>query len=128
MIIQDQEQKHVTGHVGSGNMKLVEFTDLNPQEQSVNFDVADDMHFHMKNDAMFYRKKYLPFLDTIAKSANDEEQIENGLQDLLDSCYEHYCQKYKIDVEKDVLLGNDIKEDIKQRVRQDAKLVKKGEL
>lgn len=109
-------------------MKLVEFTDINPQDEKINFDVADDMHFHMKNDAMFYRKQYLPFLDMMAKSSEGDERIERGLQKLLDTCYEHYCQKYNVDVDKDVLLGGSVKEDIRQRVKQDAKLVKDGKL
>ena len=109
-------------------MKLVEFTDINPQDEKINFDVADDMHFHMKNDSMFYRKQYLPFLDQIAKSESGDEKIEAGLGKLLDNCYAHYSKKYNIDVDKDVLLGGSVKEDIKQRIRQDAKLVKDGKL
>ena len=109
-------------------MKLVEFTDMKPDDEKVNFDVADDMHFHMKNDPMFYRKQYLPMLDAMAKSEADESKIDAGLMKLLDTCYEHYCQKYEIDVDKDILMGGSVIEDIKQRVRNDAKLVKDGKL
>jgi len=59
VIIQDHVLRHVTGHVGSGNMKINEFADIDPtKENDLGFDVIGDMQVFMKNDPMFYRKQY----------------------------------------------------------------------
>ena len=34
MIIQDHVLRHVTGHVGSGNMKINEFADIDPTKEN----------------------------------------------------------------------------------------------
>jgi len=49
-------------------MKINEFTDIEhnhgDKKNELGFNVAHDLHIHMKNDPMFYRKQYYP---TIAK-------------------------------------------------------------
>ena len=93
MIIQDRVLKHVIGHVGSGNMLLRELFDI--QHDSMPFDVIDDVHFHMINDEIFYRKHYMPCMDKM-KSETNEKVIQGYIMPLCDKALNHYCLKYDI--------------------------------
>ena len=94
MITQDQEQKHVTGHVGSGSMLLKEIFS-NPIDDSMPFNVIDDVHFHMLNDEGFYRKHYMPCMDKM-RSETNEKIIQGHIMPLCDKALNHYCLKYDI--------------------------------
>ena len=60
MIIQDQEQKHVTGHAGSGNMNLDDLSIGANKYDKPSYDVPTDLIVFMRDDPMFYRKEYYP--------------------------------------------------------------------
>jgi len=94
VIIQDQEQKHVTGHVGSGNMKLFEFFGKEVNDK-VPFDVVDDVHFHMIDDDAFYRKHYLPCMDSI-KGQNNQDVIRGHVMPMIEKCLNHYVNKFDL--------------------------------
>jgi len=94
VITQDQEQKHVTGHVGNGNMKLFEFFGREVKDK-VPFDVVDDVHFHMIDDDAFYRKHYLPCMDKI-RSETNQDVIRGNVMPMIDKCLNHYCNKYDL--------------------------------
>ena len=114
MIILDQEQKHVTGHVGSGKMLLKEIFN-NPIQDSMPFNVIDDVHFHMLNDEGFYRKHYLPCMDKM-RSENNEKVIQGHIMPMIDKCLNHYCLKYDINKHPKELMNNSEKSELAHKV------------
>ena len=103
MITQVQEQKHVTGVVESGNMKLNEFYNKDMNDE-LPFDVVDDIHFHMIDDDAFYRKHYMPCMDKI-KSETDEKIIQGHIKPMVNKCVNHYINKYDIPKTPEELLN-----------------------
>jgi hypothetical protein len=41
-------------------VKINEFHDSEQDDNKLNFSIVHDLHTHMKNDPMFYRKQYYP--------------------------------------------------------------------
>ena len=88
-----------------------------PFDNSLNFDVVDDLHVFMRNDPMFYRKQYYPTMcgisDRIEKM--DSPEMVKLLMPMVDKAAKIYCKKFK--------LGKDDSDLIKLKDRQN--LVKK---
>ncbi|MDB4341522.1 hypothetical protein OAA22_00470 [bacterium] len=74
-------------------MLLRELFDI--QHDSMPFDVIDDVHFHMINDEIFYRKHYMPCMDKM-KSETNEKVIQGYIMPLCDKALNDYCLKYDI--------------------------------
>ena len=95
VIIRGQELKHVTGRVGSGNMKINEFT--TPQDTGLKFDVVDDAVVFMRNDPVFYRKKYFPAMASMADRVRNGKDIDRSvIGSVVDSGINSYCKKYNL--------------------------------
>jgi len=95
VIIQVQEQKQDTGRVGSGNMKINEFT--TPQDTGLKFDLVDDAVVFMRNDPMFYRKKYFPAMSSMADRVRNGKDIDRSvIGSVVDSGINSYCKKYNL--------------------------------
>ena len=114
MIIQDQELRQDIGHVGSGNMLLTEIFN-NPLNDSMPYNVADDVHFHMLNDEPFYRHHYMPCMDKI-RSEHNEKVIQGHLMPMIDKCLNHYCLKYNLDKTPDELMNPQERADLANKV------------
>ena len=114
MTTQDRVQKHVTGHVGNGNMLLTELFN-NPINDSLPFNVIDDVHFHMLNDEGFYRKHYMPCMDKM-KSETNEKVIQGLIMPLCDKALNHYCLKYDLNKVPSELMTNGDKSDLAHKV------------
>jgi hypothetical protein len=106
-------------------VKLVEFND---READLGYDVADDLHFHMKNDTMFYRKQFLPVIVKIAGDVNEEEGLESLLDPMLERAVEHYCNTYKIPVAQRRLIDSAVITKVKEMIMsEDVPSVQKGD-
>ena len=63
-------------------MKINEFIDSehnhdsNDQKKDLGFNIAHDLHIHMKNDPMFYRKQYYPTLAKLQDTLKRGEPID----------------------------------------------------
>lgn len=87
-------------------MKIVEFFDK-PIDQSLPFDVIDDITVFMRNDPMFYRKEFFPAVLKI-KSLNDKKQKINPHKEfgpMIDRACESYCRKFKINRRPEELMS-----------------------
>ena len=114
MIIQDLEQKLDTGHVGSGRMLLKEIFS-NTLNDSMPYNVIDDVHFHMLNDEGFYRKHYMPCMDKI-RSEHNEKVIQGHVMPMINKCLNHYCIKYNINKTPEELMNPQEKADLAHKV------------
>ena len=94
--IQDRVLKHVTGHVGNGNMRIDEFAA--PTNDSLPFDVADDVAIFMRNDPMFYRKQLFPAIMNMKDrhDAGKDCVAEDVLGPVVDEAMDTYCEKFKL--------------------------------
>jgi hypothetical protein len=91
------------------------------------YDVADDLHFHMKNDTMFYRRQFLPTIVKIAGDVNEEEGSESLIDPMLERAVKHYCEKYKIPAEQRRLIDSEVLRKVKERIMsEDVPSVQKG--
>ena len=128
MIIQVQDIKHVTGHVGSGNMKIVEFA--NPGENKLNFDVVDDVCVYMRNDPTFYRKSFFPTMSKIADMhrAGKEINAQECMSEMIESGLNSYCKKYNVaSVPDEVFTQDDRDRIIDKLFSEEMEQIKQGE-
>jgi len=114
VITQGQEQKQDIGLVGSGKMLLTEIFN-NPLNDSMPYNVVDDVHFHMLNDEPFYRKHYMPCMDKL-RSETNEKIIQGHVMPMIDKCLNHYCLKYDLNKTPEELLNPQEKADLAHKV------------
>lgn len=95
-------------------MKLFEFVEdrIGEDKDKLPYDVVEDIHFHMISDDAFYRKHYLPCMDSLGEDGMDEEKV----MPMVHKCVNHYCNKYDINKDPKDLLSNEEKADLVQRV------------
>ena len=68
-----------------------------PQDTKINFDIIDDAIVFMRNDPVFYRKKYFPTVSNMADTVKGGKEIDrNVLGSMVDSGINSYCKKYKL--------------------------------
>ena len=85
------------------------------KDDSLPFDVVDDMHFHMRNDPLFFRKEYLPTLDKCSKCQEDS-QVPGLLDGMIDRATVHYCKKYKLPMLPGDLMNAEDKSKLRTRI------------
>jgi len=127
-IIRDLVGRHVTGHVGSGNMKINEFTQHN--DSLTNFDIVDDTIVYMRNDPIFYRKKYFPAIAKMADTHRNGGNVdpESLLGSVVDQAMEGYCTKFNIARAPSELYTSDDRVNILNRITtEELEEIKKGE-
>tara|TARA_Y100000389_G_scaffold97020_1_gene93787 strand:+ start:77 stop:418 length:342 start_codon:yes stop_codon:yes gene_type:complete len=94
-------------------MLLREIFDM--KQDSMPFNVIDDVHFHMINDEEFYRKHYMPCMDKM-KSETNEKVIQGHIMPLCDKALNHYCLKYDINKMPAELMNAQEKSDLAHKV------------
>ena len=76
-------------------MKINEFA-AQP-ENRLNFDVVDDAVVFMRNDPVFYRKKYFPAMASMADRVRNGKDFDRSvIGSVVDSGMNSYCKKYKL--------------------------------
>ena len=68
-----------------------------PQDTKLNFDIIDDAVVFMRNDPVFYRKKYFPTISNMADNVRGGKEIDRSvLGSMVDSGINSYCKKFNI--------------------------------
>ena len=76
-------------------VKIVEFS--NQDETGLSFDVVDDASFFMRNDPVFYRKKYFPTMSSMADRVRNGQDIDRSvIGSMVDSGMNSYCKKFNL--------------------------------
>jgi len=127
VIIQDQDIRHVTGLVGSGNMKINEFAQ--PQDLKLPFDVVDDAVVFMRNDPVFYRKKYFPAMASMADRVRGGKDIDRSvIGSVVDSGMNTYCKKFKLSKgPSDIFTAEDREAIIEKICSEELKQIENGD-
>jgi len=88
-------------------MKIDEFAA--PVDDSLPFDVVDDLAVYMRNDPMFYRKQLFPAILRIKGMYDNEIKINPNeiFGSIIDKALGSYCRKFNIMKRPDELLGDD---------------------
>ena len=110
-------------------MKLVEFVD-NPVDDSLPFDVVDDVSVYMRNDPMFYRKHFFPTMVKISGLVKNKKKINpiKALGPLVDMACEGYCEKFNVGrTSKDLFDDDDRKALIGKLYSEEMENIRKGE-
>lgn len=87
----------------------------NPINDSLPYNVEDDVHFHMINDEGFYRKYYMPCMDKM-RSETNEKVIQGLIMPLCDKALNHYCLKYDINKLPEELMNTQQRADLAHKV------------
>jgi hypothetical protein len=127
VIIQDRVPKHVTGHVGSGNMRIDEFA--HKTDDRLPFDVIDDVAIYMRNDPMFYRKQLFPAIMSM-KDRHDAGKscvAEECLGEVCGRAMESYCNKFNLGSMKNVFKDEDKGLLINKVFGEEMKMIKDGQ-
>ena len=84
-------------------VKINEFHDQDSENlyPKPDYDIAEDLMIYMRQDPMFYRKKYFPALEDY-KTSKKEKYLTNMVRHGLDS----YCDKFGLPHDKNELLGD----------------------
>ena len=111
-------------------VKINEFHDSEQDDNKLNFSIVHDLHTHMKNDPMFYRKDYFP---TVAKMAdyyreNSSYDPTPLLQPMITRGINSYCKKYKLANMPDDIFHEDHRQRLLNKVREEEiKQIEKGD-
>ena len=121
MVIQDQEQKHVTGHAGSGNMNLDDLSIGANKYDKPSYDVPTDLIVFMRDDPMFYRKEYYPTMCGCQNCYNngDKDKSMKLLMPMIDKAVSGYTKKYDLPYEENDLVPMDERKEIAQRIYEE---------
>jgi hypothetical protein len=92
-------------------MRLYEFTNLDSVEKKLDYDLADDLSFFMRNDPEFYRKKYFPLVSKFKGKCkcNDTPKPVFFKRIVLDA-YKVYKDKFQVESLTDELSIDHLKE------------------
>lgn len=110
VIIQDQDTKQDTGHVGSGDiMRFNEFT-----QEDLPFDLAEDLYVFMKNDPEFYRKNYFPVLAGCSDCAKNKKpfDFQKKMMPVIDTAFDAYADKYKLPRRARTVFTDEVKHNV----------------
>ena len=111
-------------------MRINEIDDRPGEPLKLKFDPCDDAVTFMRNDPMFYRRKYYPALmqlkdDVKKKKRIDAEKIFGGV---IDSGMNTYCKKFKLGKTPSQLFSMEDRTRMMEKVcSEEIENIKKGE-
>ncbi|MAV94221.1 MAG: hypothetical protein CMA31_00865 [Euryarchaeota archaeon] len=100
------------------------------KKQDLGFNIAQDLHIHMKNDPMFYRKQYYPTLAKLQDTLKRGEPIDvrKELLPMVTKAKDHYCAKYNLPKRpEDLMQDEDVNALIEKIYGEEMELIRKGD-
>jgi len=76
------------------------------EKHELGWNVAEDLHIHMKNDPMFYRKQYYPCMSRLQDQLKQGNPIDvrKEMLPMIEKAKDHYCAKYNLSKRPEDLL------------------------
>lgn len=101
-------------------MKITEVTNEDTV-QNLPFDLVDDVIIFMKNDSVFYRKKYYPALVNFQKDYNKKKKAdcEKHFGAVVDSAMNTYCKKFQLAKKMSDVFCKDDRKEILNKISQE---------
>lgn len=108
-------------------MRIDEFAA--PMNDSLPFDVADDVTIFMRNDPMFYRKSLFPAIMNMKDrhDAGKDCVAEECLGEVCSAAMETYCKKFDLGSPKNVFRDEDKGLIINKLFGEEMKMIKDGQ-
>ena len=100
-----------------------------PIDDSLPFDVVDDLAVFMRNDHMFYRKHFFPAMTKMRDMVNGKKQInpEKHFGPMIDQATKTYCIKFNIPKRpEEIMDDNDRKALLQKPYSEEMTNVRKG--
>jgi hypothetical protein len=107
-------------------MRIDEFAA--PTNDSLPFDVADDVAIFMRNDPMFYRKQLFPAIMNMKDrhDAGDECVAEDCLGEVCGTAMETYCKRFQLGKPENVFRDEDKHLIVNKIFGEEMKMIKDG--
>jgi len=108
-------------------MRIDEFTQ--PIDDSLPFDVVDDVAVYMRNDPMFYRKQLFPAIMKMKDrhAAGKSCDANECLGEVCSRAMESYCNKFKLGSMKNIFKDEDKGLLINKVFGEEMKMIKDGQ-
>jgi hypothetical protein len=93
-------------------MRLYEFTaNLDQDKKELDFDLADDLIFFMRNDPSFYRTSYFPLVSKFTnRCSKDSTPGPVFFKDIVTDAYKQYKEKFQVEALEEELSIDMLKE------------------
>jgi len=130
VIIQDRATRHVTGHVGLGNMLLNEL--FSPSEKKIKkydpeVDYLDDLKFWISNNDDLVSKVLMPAVKKHKEHRGNTDGYKFYLEPIK-KCCNLYCDKFDLSDSKNEIFGpNEIIKLAKKIASEQTKYIDKGD-
>jgi len=108
-------------------VKLVEFSP--PIDDSLPFNVVDDVAIFMRNDPMFYRKQLFPAIMKMKDFTENQKSIDahKMFGPLVDKAAIVYCKKFNIPKRPEEIFTDEDKKNLVQKLySEELNSIKKG--
>jgi len=109
-------------------MRIDEFSKID--NNSLPYDVVDDVVVFMRNDPMFYRKSFFPAVSRVADMHRAGKTIDQNkcLGDMVEQALQTYCKKFNIAQQPDNVFNNDDRQSIIDKIfAEEMEQIKNGE-
>ena len=79
-------------------MRIKQITETDHEEKQDEFDLMEDLLIFMRNEPIFYRKKYYPMVLDMQKCVKNKTQFNKNrsILPIVKSAYGDYCKQYGI--------------------------------
>ena len=109
-------------------VKINEFHDSS-YDDTLPFDVVDDLAIFMRNDPMFYRKTFFPAITKMKSCVKNNEKMnpKKMFGPMIDDACTTYCKKFDIPKRPEELLDDSEKKElIKKLYSEEMTQIRKG--
>ena len=113
-------------------MKITEFinSEHDDKKTDLGFNVPEDLHIHMKNDPMLYRKQYYPRIAKLQDTLKRGEPVDvkKELLPMIAKAKDHYCAKYNLPKRpEDLMHDEEVDALIEKIYGEEMELISKGD-
>ena len=108
-------------------MRIDEFA--GPMDDSLPYDVVDDVAIYMRNDPMFYRKKLFPVIMRMKDMHKNGDKIDpdKELGKTCDEAIHAYCKKFDLGTPKNIFKDEDRGLLVNKLFGEEMKMIKDGQ-
>lgn len=100
------------------------------EEYGIEFEPVEDLIVFMKNDPVFYRRKYFPRVKELEKNYKKNKEVDpkKYFSDVVDSAMNTYCKKYDLARDpSEIFSSSDKHEIIGQITSEEIENIRNGE-
>jgi len=95
--------------------------EVSTDEESLPFDIVEDLHVFMKNDAMFYRRVYFPTMTKIADAIKSKKNINfaKTVQPMIDRAVDIYTKRFDLPASTKEMFKDEDRANLVARIKEE---------